>query len=80
MTYLAGRIIACCDDRVACPAAADGVACLGKLRPSGLMNGSIQAAARNQATVRRVDDRVNLHFGYVVSDNFEWHGGTSERT
>jgi len=67
------KIIARCDDRVARPAAADGAARLDKLRPGGLMNGGVQATARNQVPVRRVDDCVNPHFCHVVSDDFKWH-------
>ena len=53
--------------------AAEGAAFRQQFRTRGAVNGAVHTAAAQQGTVGRVDDGVHLHFGDIISDNFEGH-------
>jgi len=66
-----GQSIAFGKLRLARPAAAEQPAFVNQLRPGGAVDGPIDAAAAEQRTVRRIDDRVHLEPGDVAAMDFD---------
>jgi hypothetical protein len=38
-------------------------------------NGTTHSSTHFQLWIRSVDNRVYVHFGYIIADDFEWHDG-----
>ena len=65
----AGQPVRSGDLGAACLAASQLPALLQKHRPRGPVNTAVHTSAARQPAVRRVDNRVYLHFRNIVSDN-----------
>ena len=68
-----GKPIALCDLCFAGRAAVQGTAFGQQFWPGGPVNGAVDTAAAQQRTIGCVDNGVHIHFGNIISDDFEGH-------